>query len=254
MTFKAKGRVSQVPADTPKKSKGPMKKLARAGKTTGLIVGGAAVAAIATCEISAYEFNERTANVPCDRLRLPDVPGADELEENLCVSVSGEQPSKIGVERRVLRDGKVAITLIPEWNYDGVTEWVRKSGPDAEPVTLITGADGTPIHVDIRSHWRVGRCDATELVDAYGKARIVFANAFHTPVVAGCSPEVHNADEHGSFLNNVVFRTVYRYAMAVGNLFFGSLSPLRAAERNEVPGENHPARTQSFFVEDRIDE
>jgi|GEM_PF-5076057 len=251
-------RVSTVEADSrPKNQKRPLaKRLKRGGKIAGLILAGAVVATVGTCEIAATDFNRRYGSLPCHQLNLPDVPGAAELEDHLCFSVAGEQPQRIGVERTALPGERYANTLWLEWNFDGATEFARQEKPDAEPITLITDAEGTPLSTQVRSHWVIGsypfsqsrydRGSDHEEVCSFGRMRVTVTNAFHTPVVAGENGEVLDPEGKGG-INRFIYRTVSRYAMAIGNFFKSALRPLRTAESNEIPDENHAARSQPVF-------
>lgn len=191
-------------------------------------------------------FNSSVQELPCERLNLPLAAGRKPLTENICVAVSGEQPANIGIEDKDLGKGRKAHTLFLNWDFDGITEGLRSRKPDAEPITLITD-NGKPMEIDVRSHWRVGVHDFDKYRQASGKAVIAITNAFHTPVVVGCDPTVIDAAESGG-INTSVFKIVYDYARAIRSLNIDSFAPLRAAEKNEVPGAEHPCRTQPLFV------
>jgi hypothetical protein len=210
---------------------------------TALVGGG-----VGTCSLQANRFNGSASRIPCRSLRLPEVAGAKALTESLCVSVSGEQPGKIGVESKNLGNGRKAHTLFLEWNFDGITEFARKSGADAEPITIIV-KNGKPVEIHTRSHWRVGEHDFTDCVQPSGKVVVVVANAFHTPVVAGCDPTVVDAKGEGG--SSFVFDTVSDYARAVAQTELGrdGFKPLRETKENEVPGPDHQCRTQPLFSE-----
>ncbi|MFH1393702.1 MAG: hypothetical protein ABIH29_02370 [Candidatus Micrarchaeota archaeon] len=221
-----------------------------------LAAAGLVIGTIGTCEVAATDFNHRHGSLPCHELNLPDVPGATELEEGLCLSIAGEQPQRIGVERTLLPGGRFANTLWLEWNYDGATEFARQHKPDAEPITLITDSSGAPLATQVRSHWIIGsyafdtegygRGSDHEEVCSFGHIRVAVTNAFHTPVVAGGNGEVLDPQEKGG-INRFIYRTVSRYAMAVGDFFRSSLRPLRATGQNEIPDAEHPARSQPVF-------
>jgi hypothetical protein len=212
-----------------------------------LAVGSSGV--VGTTSIQAKRFNKSASDLPCKTLNLPDAAGAKPLSESICVAVSGEQPKKIGVESRDLGNGKEAHTLFMEWDFDGVTEKVKSKKPDAEPITLIT-EDGEPVEVHVRSHWRVGKYDFEECKEEdSGKVVVAVANGFHTPVVVSeCQSEIVDPENKGG-INSVIFRAVSGYARAVGQWFLNTFKPLGKADVNEVPGEDHPARSQPIFAE-----
>jgi len=216
----------------------PKSKLAKTAM--GVALGLAAT--VGTCNIQSARFNGR--ELPCQRLSLPDAAGAEPLSESICVAVSGEQPAHVGVERTDLGNGRVANTLFLEWDFDGMTEFARVHKPDAEPITLIT-QDGRPAEVHIRSHWRVGRFDFNECQHD-GRVTIAIANSFHTPIVAGCEPEVVDTEGRGG-INSFVFNTIYGYGRAVAQTYSGSFEPLAGLNENEAPGPEHRCREQPLF-------
>ncbi len=224
------------------------KKRLIAGAICGTLAGGVGVP-VGSCSIQAKRFKKSASQLPCKELVLPKAAGAKPLEENICVAVSGEQPKKIGVESKELGDGKEAHTLFVEWDFDGITEKVRSKKPDAEPITLIT-EDGEPVEVHVRSHWRVGKYDFDECKDeSSDKVVVAVANGFHTPVIVSeCQSEIVDPENKGG-INSVIFKAVSGYARAVGQWFLDNFKPLRKADVNEVPGKDHPARSQPVFAE-----
>ncbi len=211
----------------------------------GLISTALVAGPVGTCSYEASRFNGSVSRLPCGRLSLPEAAGRKPLTENICVAVSGEQPKKIGIERTDIGGGRTAHTLFLEWDFDGITEGMRKEKPDAEPITLIT-KDGIPVEIHVRSHWRVGVHDFNECRQPSGKVVVAVSNAFHTPVVVGCEAKVVDPKKKGG-MGSFVFGVVSDYARAVGQWFIKSFRPLRDASVNEVPAPDHPARTQPLF-------
>jgi hypothetical protein len=212
-----------------------------AGVAAGLITVG-----VGSCSYGAKKFDGSSRSIGCEQPNLPEVAGAEALTESICVSVSGEQPLRGGIERTDLGNGRVANTLFLEWNFDGATEFAKLTKPDAEPITLIT-ENGRPLEIHVRSHWRVGVYNFEDCVRESGRALVVIANAFHTPVVAGCSPRVIDVNRRGG-INTFVFNTVSDYARAAGHYQHDSFGPLQSIVANEIPAANHPARTQPIFA------
>lgn len=211
----------------------------------GAICGALITSAIATCSFEAGVFNRSASQLPCKKLNLPKE--SKPLSESICIAVSGEQPKKIGVEKTDLGNKRTAHTLFLEWNFDGVTEGLRKEKPDSEPITLIT-EDGKPAEVHVRSHWRVGVYDFDSCKLPTGKVVVAVANAFHTPVVVSeCESRISDPKKKGG-INTLVFKAVSDYARAVGQWCLDTFRPLKSAKVNEVPGPDHPARTQPLFV------
>ena len=224
---------------------------------------------VGSCSLQARVF-DGTKSLPCEGLLLPYVEGepakdgyggeggqgnaSTNLTKNVCIAVSGEQPKKVGVEQHELGGGRVATTLFLEWDFDGIAGPLKAKKPDAEPITIITDKDGTPLEVQVRSHWRVGKCTYpryfSDLDTDYSHfpVRVAITNQFHTPVIVGCTPEVLDPAKKGG-INTFVFNTVMGYAKAVGQNFIGSFTPLKPFDKNEPPAPDHPARMQPIFVE-----
>ncbi len=212
---------------------------------TGIVLGALVGTPVTTCSIQAYRFDKNVKELPCKKLNLPDAAGAKPLTESICVAVSGRQPKKIGIETHVLSKNKKAHTLFLEWTFDGYTESIKKTIPDAEPITLIT-VDGKPVEIHIRSHWRVGVHKFDDCKNSSGKVLVAVTNAFHTPVVPGCDVKITNPKKK-DFFNTFIFKSVSRYAKAVGQWYLDTFKPLRNANKNEVPDNGHRARTQPLF-------
>ncbi len=102
---------------------------------TAAVVAGAVAG---FCAYEANDFRKHRNELPCERLNLPKVAGAEPISENICIAVSGERPKRVGVESAPLPNGKVANTIFLEWDYDGFSEVLKHVKPDAEPVTLVT--------------------------------------------------------------------------------------------------------------------
>ena len=205
------------------------------------------LAFVGWCNIQGRRFEAK--ELPCETPNLPDVAGAKPLTEHICIAVSGEQPQKLGIETSDLPEGRKRNTLFLEWNYDGATEHIRLHKPDAEPITLITDNKGTPLEIQVRSHWRIGKFKFDEC-QKEGKVKIAITNSFHTPIVAGCEPTVVNPNQQGE-ANRVaytfVFNTIYFYGRACGQDFIHTFQPLEYYPKNEIPGPDHKCREQPIF-------
>lgn len=165
--------------------------------------------------------------------------------------MSGEQPEKIGVEEKALTGGRKAHTLFLEWDFDSITERLKKRKQDAELITLIT-QDGRPVEIQVRSHWRIGVHKFDECRQSSGKAVIVITNAFHTPVVAGCNPVVIDPAQNCG-IDTTVFKIVYNYARASGYFDLDSFEPLRKAEKTMSLGRTTSAeRSRCSLLRDPL--